>query len=222
MSGSKPGVHDGETMRRSLQEPSAFCDVYSRHCHHIFAYCVAHVGRTRAEDVAQDVFLVAFTHRAAFEFDRDDARPRLCGIARHLCSRHFRSRHPIQLLTRKVPPSTVGASDTAVVERVDALRLRIPLSAAISDLPPSLEETLILHAVNDLAHKEIAALLGIKVGTVKSRLSRAKACIRKCWDSETPEAAPSRSAAMEPKTVHVAMHSEYRERDTWNTEGESL
>lgn len=104
VSGSKPGVHDGETMRRSLQEPSAFCDVYSRHFHHIFAYCVAHVGRTRAEDVAQDVFLVAFTHRAAFEFDRDDARPRLCGIARHLCSRHFRSRHPIQLLTRKVPP----------------------------------------------------------------------------------------------------------------------
>ncbi|NOY56783.1 MAG: RNA polymerase sigma factor [Actinobacteria bacterium] len=83
------------------------------------------------------------------------------------------------------PPPSVSVPDIAVARRVDAQRLRGPLYAAICELSPSQAETLILHAIDDLTHKEIAALLDIKVGTVKSRLSRAKAQIRTCWDTET-------------------------------------
>jgi RNA polymerase sigma-70 factor, ECF subfamily len=182
MSGPEAGAHDGETMRRSLQQPSVFCDVYRRHFPHIHAFCVTRVGPGHAEDVAQQVFLVAFVHRDKFEFHREDAGPWLCGIARHLVSRHFRIQQRTRLLTRRaLPPPSAGAPDVASVERLDAQCLREPLFTAISDLPSSQAETLILHAIADLTHKEIAWRLGIKVGTVKSRLSRAKAHIRERW-----------------------------------------
>ncbi|NOY56782.1 MAG: hypothetical protein GXP34_12485, partial [Actinobacteria bacterium] len=61
-----------------------------------------------AEDVAQQVFLVAFVHRDEFEFDREDARPWLCGIARNLCGRHFRTQWQIRHLTHRLPPPPIG------------------------------------------------------------------------------------------------------------------
>ncbi len=104
MSGTEPSVHDGELVRRSLYEPHVFCDVYKRHFEPIYVYCVTRVGSADAEDVAQQVFLVAFVHRDEFEFDRADARPWLCGIARNLCSRHFRTQWQIRHLTHRLPP----------------------------------------------------------------------------------------------------------------------
>lgn len=186
MSGSDPGTHDGESMRRSLTDPQIFRDVYQRHFRPIHAYCVTRVGLVYAEDVAQQVFLVAFVHRDEFEFDRADARPWLCGIARHLFSRHFRVRRRLEQLTIQVgPPRPITASAGEIIGRVDAQRLREPLTEALRDLPAAQRETLVLYAVEGLTHREIAVSLDIKVGTVKSRLSRAKAHIRVCWDTKT-------------------------------------
>ncbi len=204
MSGPEPGAHDGETMRRSLQQPSIFCEVYRRHFPHIHAYCVTRVGPAHAEDVAQQVFLVAFVHRDKFEFHREDARPWLCGIARHLVSRHFRTRQRTEQSTAQVDPSPpVVSSVGEIIDRVDAQRLREPLKAALRDLPVPQRETLLLYAVEGLTHKEISVLLDIKIGTVKSRLSRAKAHIRICWDTKThgeigPDGRPAPCSEKQP------------------------
>lgn len=186
MSGPEPGAHDGEMMRRSLQQPSVFCDVYRRHFPHIHAFCATRVGPGHAEDVAQQVFLVAFVHRDEFKFHRKDARPWLRGIARHLCSRHFRVRQRTEQLTDQAVRSLPAVSSVSeIIDRVDAQRMREPLTEALRDLPVPQRETLLLYAVEGLTHKEISVLLDIKIGTVKSRLSRAKAHIRICWDTKT-------------------------------------
>ena len=114
-----------------------------------------------AEDLAQDTFVKAFKNQERL---RQAISPRafLFGIARHVC---------LDALRRKNPFDTLEGDPAAVVEREDP-RLE-PMREAIKGLPEAMRETLMLKLQQELSYAEIAEVLDVPLGTVRSRLHQA-------------------------------------------------
>ena len=135
----------------------------------------------QAHDVVQEAYLRAFRF---FEGLRGaDARPWLLGIVRNACYDWMRSNAAIadQLVfdeTRDTASAAVhadGADPAALWER-RAQRGRV--NAAIDALAPPFREVIVLRELEEMSYEEIATVAGIPIGTVMSRLSRARAALR--------------------------------------------
>lgn len=124
------------------------------------------------------MFAIAFRSRGRYDRGAADARPWLFGIAANLARRHSRTeRRRLRAYARTgVDPlgDDVGDSD----RRLDALAAGPALAAALAALRPGEREVLLLFAWADLSYEEIAAALGVPIGTVRSRLSRARGRVR--------------------------------------------
>lgn len=171
-----PHDSDGELIVRSWSEPRAFVPVFERHFDAVYGYVRSVAGAEAAADLAAETFLEAFAARRRYDAGRPDARPWLLGIATNLVRRHWRRsarwrRAPVQ-------PPLLEPEDEAVIARLDARAARGELAAALAALDAGQREVLLLHAWGDLRYEEIADALGIPPGTVRSRLSRARARLR--------------------------------------------
>ncbi|NBT13787.1 MAG: RNA polymerase sigma factor [Planctomycetia bacterium] len=126
-----------------------------------------------AEDVLQDTFRSAWASRDLYEPTRSE-RAWLLGILRRRAADHWRRQG-------RLPP-TLGDSATAAVAPPGPQPLADELSAsmqqALATLAPELRETLLLVVVGELTHQEAADLLGVPLGTVLSRVSRARVRLR--------------------------------------------
>jgi RNA polymerase sigma factor (sigma-70 family) len=164
---------DAALIERSLVEPNAFAGVFDRHFDAVHGYATRRLGRSLAEEIASETFILAFDGRATFDRTRTDARPWLFGIAANLMRRHWRAeRRRLHALGRI---ESDGSTEPPREERAD-------LVAALSSLPAREREALLLFALVDLSYDEIAEGLELPIGTVRSRLSRARARIRKRLD----------------------------------------
>jgi RNA polymerase sigma factor (sigma-70 family) len=162
----------------SVAAPVEFALIFDRHFDAIHAYLRKRVGDSLADELASQCFLVAFDARAKYEGARSDARPWLYGIATNLLRNH-RRREGRQLRAYSRVGAAEGSDPLDGAEaRVDASRLRPQLSALIAALPSEESDPLLLYAWAELTYEEIARALDVPVGTVKSRLSRARARIR--------------------------------------------
>jgi RNA polymerase sigma factor (sigma-70 family) len=167
--------HDGETIRTSWSAPEAFAGIFETHYRVIDAYCVRRLGGD-GHDVSAATFTEAFRVRHRFDVDRDDARPWLYGIASNLLRHHRRrERSRWRAYARSTPavPTTFDAD-----ERIDADRLGGRLAAALRATPVRDRDALLLFAWADLTYEQIGEALGIPVGTVRSRIARARARLR--------------------------------------------
>lgn len=168
---------DSEIIRRSLQQPAAFAELFDRHARAVNAFATYRVGRHAAEDVLSETFLVAFRRRVDFDTDAESAAPWLLGIASRLIRRHraveAKQWRSFAASISQVERSSHGGVDDAMV-RVDAEREVAALKARIAALAPKDRETLLLYAWEGLSYEEVAVALGVPVGTVRSRLSRVR------------------------------------------------
>ena len=127
-----------------------------------------------AQDVVQEVYLRAWRHYAAFR--GGDARPWLLTIVRNCCYTWRRSsrqsRDTIEYVDDEhgVGRGAQRATDAAVLEESD----RSELQRALDQLGPEFREALVLRELQDLSYKEIARVTGAPIGTVMSRLARAR------------------------------------------------
>jgi RNA polymerase sigma factor (sigma-70 family) len=132
-----------------------------------------------AEDIVQDALLRAF--RAFDGFRGGDARPWLLAIVRN-CWRSHQSRHGRMPLTDDHDtigePACEGDSPEASAIRTDHGR---KLDRIIASIPDEFREVLILREMEDLSYREIADVTGAPIGTVMSRLARARALLREKW-----------------------------------------
>ncbi len=166
---------DAELIRRSLRSAEDFAALFDRHGDEIHRYVARRIGPEHAEDVVADTFLVAFRKRAAYDTGRDDARPWLYGIATHAIRDHLRGeRRRAGLLARVLPSRAQEPFDERSLARVAAAGLGPRLAAALRRLSPAERDLLLLIAWADLSYEEAAAALGLPVGTVRSRLHRAR------------------------------------------------
>ncbi|AZS40175.1 MULTISPECIES: RNA polymerase sigma factor [Microbacterium] len=168
---------DSEIIQRSLQHPAVFAELFDRHARAVNAFATYRIGRHAAEDVLSETFLVAFRRRADFDTDVESAAPWLLGIASRLIRRHraVEAKHwrSFAASVSQQDHSSLGGLDDAM-SRVDAEREVETLRARIAALAPKDRETLLLYAWQGMSYDEVAAALGVPVGTVRSRLNRVR------------------------------------------------
>lgn len=125
-----------------------------------------------AEDLVQEAFRSAWKSRTRYEPGRGD-RAWLVAILRRRIIDHWRRRRPPSTLPDDASPEIgVAGDDPFANEFTDEVQ------AALNQLPEELRETLLLVVVGELTHQEAADLLGVPLGTVLSRVSRARTRLR--------------------------------------------
>jgi len=164
---------DSEVIGASLGEPSAFGVIFERHYDAVHGYLQRRLDQGRADEIASQTFLVAFDGRDRFDRSRPDSRPWLFGIATNLLHNH-RRHEVVELRAIAAMAPEGGAGIDGVEARVDAERMRGLLAQALADLPGEEADVLCLLVWAELSQGEIADALAIPLGTVKSRLSRAR------------------------------------------------
>jgi len=169
---------DEALIRRSLQNSECFAVIFDRHARAIYRYLSRRVGPA-ADDLLGETFLAAFRSRATYIPDRALVRPWLFGIATNVLRHHARvEERRYRALSRLTPEAPeVLMADNAVI-RVDAQALRGELSRVLASLAAGDRDVLLLAAWADLSYGEIATVLEIPVGTVRSRLNRARRITR--------------------------------------------
>jgi RNA polymerase sigma-70 factor (ECF subfamily) len=171
------GESDADIIRRSWGDADAFEEIFNRHYRVIYRHVARRAGPDVAADVASEVFVRAFAARDRFKTEYASARPWLFGIATNLLRQHFRgSRRASAAIWRVVGrESTRTPDDTAASDaRVDAEALGGKIQSGLDALRQGDRDVLLLYAWEDLSYKEIATALGIPIGTVRSRLARAR------------------------------------------------
>jgi RNA polymerase sigma factor (sigma-70 family) len=141
-----------------------------------------------AEDAVQDCYLRAFKH---FDSYRGPAmKPWLFAILRNVCRAEFARRASSPTSTIEDVPDDAGQTplwheaqetpETQMLRRWDADTIRRLVSA----LAEPFRETFVLREINNLSYREIANVVEAPVGTVMSRLARARAMLRSAWMAE--------------------------------------
>jgi RNA polymerase sigma-70 factor (ECF subfamily) len=141
-----------------------------------------------AEDVVQEAFLRA--HRFFPSFRGGDPRAWLLAIVRNACWSWLRANRPREVGTsfddlHEAPDTRASSAEDDLVRRVDAERLR----GAIAALPVEFREVLVLREFEELSYRGIAEVSGIPVGTVMSRLARARARLQVALAAPVPRGA---------------------------------
>ncbi len=175
-----PAESDAAVIRASLDEPARFGALFDRHATVVFRYLVRRVGVDDAEALLGEVFRVGFEKRATYDCGRPNARPWLYGIATNLLARHRRSEArrihaTARLLARQQPADDPTEQ---VVAWLDAVELWPHVALAVARLPAEERDALILYVWEELNYEEIASALDVPVGTVRSRLNRARMSLR--------------------------------------------
>jgi RNA polymerase sigma-70 factor (ECF subfamily) len=132
-----------------------------------------------AEDAAQECYLRAFRH---FETFRGDAiKPWLLAILRNVCRAEFARRSRLAAVETDAGSEETADGDASpegtVLARLDGETAR----RLIAGLPEQFREVLVLREINDLNYRAIAEVIGAPVGTVMSRLARARRLLRAAW-----------------------------------------
>lgn len=163
-------------------DAEAFGEIYARHAQAVYDYCLWRTADPQtSEDAVATVFLEAWRQRDRLNPKTDSAAALLLGIANNVVRGHWRtSRRHRQALTRLrgATPTEGAEPEAAVIARVDALRHVREAREAIRSLPQREREVLTLIADSDLSYEETASALGVPIGTVRSRLARARSRLR--------------------------------------------
>jgi RNA polymerase sigma-70 factor (ECF subfamily) len=184
---------DASVIARSRDEPEAFAALFDRHADAVHRYAARRLGGEVADDLVAETFTTAFQQRHRYDPARGagaDARPWLFGIATNLVGRHrraearrFKAMARVPVLADHDEPLADRAAD-----RVVARALRRELAAALAALPARHRDVLLLVAWGDLSYGEAAQALGVPVGTVRSRLHRARSKLREALGGTDPTA----------------------------------
>ncbi len=172
-------VEDAHFVRASDRDPEAFAELYDRHAEALYRYAARRLGPQPAEDVVAETFLAAYRGRRRFDQSRGTALPWLYGILTNQVAQHRRSeRARYRILARTLQEQPVEGPADQVAAMVAAQAVRGPLAAALAQLSTRDRDVLLLIAWSGLSYAEVANALAIPIGTVRSRLSRARRTIR--------------------------------------------
>lgn len=156
----------------------AFGILFDRYADFIYNVAFRRTGSWDvAEDVVATVFLEAWRQRHQIHTQDGSIRPWLIGVAVNSTRRYWRGAERGRKAAHRLAASERHERDPGgeVSERLDAERRMAEILVALDDLPPQQRKVIQLWAWEELSYEEIAVVLGIPVGTVRSRLHRARA-----------------------------------------------
>lgn len=146
----------------------------------VFLICL---GFTRhpwdAQELAQEAYLQA-QQRLHQLRQPEAAKAWLCRLTRNICLDHLRAQKWRRLLgLEETEEQSHNINPEALLEAQEQIR---QVKRAVGQLPKKLREVFILRAYGELSYEEVAQTLGIHIGTVMSRLSRARAMVRNAME----------------------------------------
>jgi RNA polymerase sigma-70 factor (ECF subfamily) len=169
-------------LKAARGDEAAFLLLYERHRTAVFRFACRMLGRAEfAEDVTQECFLSILRRPEAFQPGRAALRTYLCAIARHLAFKQLRKMGQETLVDE--PPEERGdgrprpAGDP--LSEVIAGEAATAVRDAVERLPPLQREAVVLFEYQEMTLADIAAVCETDVGTVKSRLHRARERLRR-------------------------------------------
>jgi RNA polymerase sigma factor (sigma-70 family) len=168
------GLDDASLISRSLSDGRSFDSVFDRHYPAVRRFLAVQAGADVADDLASETFTVAFRRRGSYDLSRPNAAPWLYGIALNLLRRHRRSEASRRHVYMRVAAG-LGVPGEISVEGFDA---NGRVSMALGLLRERDRELIVLYAWAGLSYEELAAVFGLPIGTVRSRLSRVRAQLR--------------------------------------------
>lgn len=180
---------DREVIAASLADPQLFGQIVERHFDPVHRYLHRRIGRDVADDLAAEVFVIAFERRRTCT--GDSALPWLYGIGTNRLRRHRRTEERrLRAYARTGRDEFVDIGEDAIDERLDATRDGRRLAAALATLRPRHRDVLLLFALAGLGYDEIALALGVPAGTVRTWLHRARAGMRDQLGAQPPSSSP--------------------------------
>jgi RNA polymerase sigma factor (sigma-70 family) len=171
---------DAELWRRATAgEPAAFGTLFERHSRAVYNFCFRRTADWAvAEDLTSVVFLEAWRRRGDVRLSGDSALPWLYGVALNVLRNRWRSERRHRAALARLPiDRAVGFAEDAERRIDDERQMRAALRS-LKRLPRREQDVFVLCGWAGLTYEEAALALAIPVGTVRSRLSRARAGLR--------------------------------------------
>jgi RNA polymerase sigma-70 factor (ECF subfamily) len=168
---------DAELIHRMAGgDRDAFAVLFRRHQATVFRFSKQMLGsKEAAEDVTQDVFIALAQNRGRYNPAMGSLTTYLYGVARNLVlQRYKRSRARIEVDIEESDGSHALAISIDPVEALSRAQMIRQLRRAILTLPMHYREAIVLCELNGLSYVEAAAIAACPVGTIRSRLSRAR------------------------------------------------
>ena len=178
---------DSALIAKSLADPEMFAELFRRHAPVIQRYVTRRIGPHDADDVVAETFLIAFRRRASYRMQAPDALPWLYGIATNVVRRHRRTElRQLRLLARTGTDPVTAPFTDQVDAAVSAASTGAALAAGLARLPAAQRDALLLVAWGGLSYEQVAHATGVPLGTVQSRVSRARQRLRAALGPTSP------------------------------------
>ncbi|HEV3279782.1 MAG TPA: RNA polymerase sigma factor [Terriglobia bacterium] len=160
-------------------EESAWEELLQAHARKIYNLCYRFTGRaSEAEDLTQEVFIKVFQMLTTYDAVQGAFSTWLNRVARNHLVDHYRRTHKDRL-TSSLEEQTGGledkpSADEHPIARLESQERHEVLQSALNRLSPDMREAVVLRDFQDLDYDEIAEVLGVPEGTVKSRINRGR------------------------------------------------
>jgi RNA polymerase sigma-70 factor, ECF subfamily len=172
---------DAELLARASRQPELFGIVFDRHFATIHRYLERRIGRDGADELSGEVFRIGFEQRRRFRPVHQSALPWLYGLATNQMLKRWRGDAREARALRRLEAASrngdAGGLD-GIENRATATAARPQLLDALARLPAGDRDVVVLVAWEDLSYDEVATALDIPLGTVRSRLNRARRSLR--------------------------------------------
>jgi RNA polymerase sigma factor (sigma-70 family) len=183
---------DGELIAGSIANPAVFATIFDRHHGELYRYLRRQVGADFAADLAAETFVTAFARRGSYRQQSTDARPWLYGIAHNLLRNHRRQqRRRLAAYVRHGAEPVADANSEAEFALADARADSVAVSARLEQILARMadrdRDVLQLVVWAEMSYAEVAHALGIPLGTVRSRLNRARRELRTLLENDPPQ-----------------------------------
>jgi len=174
---------DSEIIQRSRDTPAIFGELFDRHARSLRRYTASRAGIAVADDVMSETFPIAFERRDGFDHSWDDAEPWLFGIATNVLRQHHRAESRRLKTIARSGHEVADDEFFAVASRVDARLAIRNLAGALKSMSTVNRDSLLLWAWADLTYEQIAHATAVPIGTVRSRINRARSVLRHASES---------------------------------------
>lgn len=165
--------------RFAAGDERALREAYARWSPLVFRLALRSLGdRTDAEDVTQQVFISAWKGRHTFDGSRSTLSAWIVGIAKH----RIADAHEARARVRRLDEALVAEASAAPEVVDDDLAERVMVAEELGRLEPVPRRVMQLAFYDQLSHSQIAEVLGLPIGTVKSHVRRSLTRLRTRWE----------------------------------------
>ncbi|MGY3202987.1 RNA polymerase sigma factor (sigma-70 family) [Streptomyces sp. TE5632] len=201
-----------ESLRARIRagDREAFADLYDQYARAVHHHALRLTGNwSEAEEAMSETFLAAWRTRETVEPEGGSLKPWLLGIATHKAHNANRGlRRRLSFLARCPPPSPVEDFADETAGRIDDARRLAAVHDALRRLRRKDREVLALCVAAGLDYRQAAEALGVPVGTVRSRLSRARARLARLSADQAGQAGQAGHEKAEPRSPRGEVESE--------------